>query len=58
MGYQEDKLIEAIIQCTINDDQTPGTGFLESAYRKALLIEMRKRNHGGQNQKEGNPLAE
>lgn len=52
MQYQEDKLTEAIIQCMIKVHQTLGPGFLESVYRKALLIEMTKRNLGAQNEKE------
>lgn len=40
--YGEDKLTEAVIQCIIKVHQSLGPGFLESIYRKALLIELKK----------------
>jgi GxxExxY protein len=44
MDYREDKLTESIIECIIKVHQTLGPGFLESIYRKALLIELTR--HG------------
>jgi len=52
IGYEGDRLTEAIIECIIKVHQTLGPGFLESVYRKALLIEMRKCNLGVQDEKE------
>lgn len=43
MAYQEDKLTETIIQSVIKVHQVLGPGFLESVYRKALLVELRRR---------------
>jgi GxxExxY protein len=40
--YRRDKLTEKIIRCIIQVHQTLGPGFLESVYRRALLIELRK----------------
>src|SRR5438067_13560185 len=44
MDYQKDKLTETIIDCIIKVHQTLGPGFLEGIYRRALLIELRKRH--------------
>ena len=52
MGYQEDKLTETIIQCIIKVHQTLGPGFLESVYRRALLVEIKKRNLSAETEKE------
>jgi GxxExxY protein len=38
-----DELTDKIIFCIITVHQTLGPGFLESIYRKALLLELRKR---------------
>ena len=50
--YGEYKLTEAVIQCIITVHQTLGPGFLESIYRKALLIELRKNGLHAENEKE------
>ena len=52
MDYQEDKLTEAIIQCIIKVHQTLGPGFLESVYRRALLVEIKQRNLPVETEKE------
>jgi len=44
MEYQQDKLTETIIQAIIKVHQTLGPGFLESIYRKTLLIELRSQS--------------
>jgi len=41
-GYRGDELTGRVIQCIIRVHQTLGPGFLESIYRRALLIELRK----------------
>src|SRR3989338_7175798 len=40
--YEKDKRTELIIQSIIRVHQILGPGFLESIYRKALMIELRK----------------
>ncbi len=40
--YQCDTLTQRIIWCIIQVHQTLGAGFLESVYRRALVIELRK----------------
>ena len=52
MNYQQDKLTETIIECIIQVHQTLGPGFLESIYRKSLLIELRKRDLTVETEKE------
>lgn len=52
MDYQQDKLTETIIQSIIQVHQTLGPGFLESVYRRALLLELRRRNLGVETEKE------
>ena len=47
-----EKLTGRIIQCVIHLHQTPGPGFLESVYRRALLIELRKQNLATEVEKE------
>ena len=42
MEYRQEKLTETIIECIVNVHETLAPGFLESVYRKALPIEMRK----------------
>ncbi len=42
MDYSEDKLTEKIIGCFIEVHKVLGPGFLESIYRKALLVELRQ----------------
>jgi len=41
MEYREDKLTETIIECVIQVHKQLGPGFLESIYRRALVIELR-----------------
>lgn len=52
MGYQEDELTGTIIDCIIKVHKTLGPGFLESIYRKALLIELRRRGLSVETEKE------
>ncbi|MGH7463558.1 MAG: GxxExxY protein [Longimicrobiales bacterium] len=40
--YRSDEITGRVIQCIIHVHQTLGHGFLESVYRRALLIELRK----------------
>ncbi|MEW6621260.1 MAG: GxxExxY protein, partial [bacterium] len=40
--YQENLLTEIIIQCIIKVHQTLDPGFLESIYRRAMVIELTK----------------
>lgn len=42
MEYQKDKLTERIIGSIVEVHRTLGPGFLESVYRRALLVELRK----------------
>ena len=42
MTYQQDQLTATIIECIIKVHKCLGPGFLESIYRKALLIELRR----------------
>jgi GxxExxY protein len=44
IGYRGDRLTGRVIQCIIHVHQTLGPGFLESVYRRALLIELRKQD--------------
>ena len=44
MEYQRDKLTDTIIQAIIRVHQTLGPGFLETIYRHALLLELRRLN--------------
>jgi len=41
MEILEDKLTEEVIKCIIKVHKTLGPGFLESVYRRALLLELR-----------------
>ena len=43
MKFSHDKVTHLIIDCIITVHQTLGPGFLESVYRRALVIELRKR---------------
>jgi hypothetical protein len=43
-GYRADRLTGRVIQCIIHVHQTLGPGFLESVYRRALLIELHKQD--------------
>jgi GxxExxY protein len=43
-SYRGDRLTGRVIQCIIHVHQTLGPGFLESVYRRALLIELRKQD--------------
>jgi len=52
MGDINDKLSEAIIACVIKVHQTLGPGFLESVYRRALMIELRKSGLKAETEKE------
>jgi GxxExxY protein len=51
-GYRGDRLTRRVIQCIIQVHQTLGPGFLESVYRRALLIELRKRDLATETEKE------
>jgi len=51
-SYLGDKLTEHIIQCVIQVHQTLGPGFLESVYRRAMLIELRKQGLATEVEKE------
>jgi len=42
MTYQQDQLTETIIECVIRVHKILGPGFLESIYRKALMIELKR----------------
>ena len=42
MAYHQHYLTEQIIQCIIRVHKTLGPGFLESIYRKALILELTK----------------
>ncbi len=42
MTYQQDHLTQTIIKCIIKVHKTLGPGFLESIYRKALMLELQK----------------
>ncbi len=52
MKYHESNLTDVIIQCIIQVHQTLGPGFLESVYRRSLLIEMKKRGLMAETEKE------
>ena len=41
-AYEQDSVTNRVIWCVIQVHQTLGPGFLESIYRNALLIELRK----------------
>src|SRR5918992_1426421 len=43
-GFRDERLTERVIECIIHVHQTLGPGFLESVYRRALLIELRKQH--------------
>jgi GxxExxY protein len=51
-GYRGDGLTRRVIQCVIQVHQTLGPGFLESVYRRALLIELRKQDLATDTEKE------
>jgi GxxExxY protein len=42
MAIHDDRLTDRIIHCIIRVHQTLGPGYLESIYRRALLIELRR----------------
>jgi GxxExxY protein len=50
--FRDEKLTERVIQCVIHVHQRIGPGFLESVYRNALLIELRKRGLATEVEKE------
>ena len=52
MKYADEELTGNIIECIIAVHQTLGPGFLESIYRRALLIEMRKKGLAAETEKE------
>src|SRR5262245_29658108 len=52
MTYQQDHLTQTIIECIIKVHSILGPGFLESIYRKSLLIELRNRNFFVETEKE------
>lgn len=46
-----DELTGRVIQCIIEVHQTLGPGFLESVYRRAMLIELRRQGLGADTEK-------
>jgi GxxExxY protein len=50
--FRDEKLTERIIQCIIHVHKTLGPGFLESVYRNAVLVELRKHNLSTEVEKE------
>jgi len=52
MEYKEDDLTNKIIKCIIQVHKTLGPGFLESIYRKSLLIELHNNNINAETEKE------
>ena len=52
MQYRDHKLTETIIQSIIRVHQVLGPGFLESIYRKAMVIELRRRGLAVETEKE------
>ncbi len=50
--YLENLLTERIIQCIIKVHQTLGPGFLETIYRKAMIIELAKQKLIAETEKE------
>lgn len=52
MQYRDDKLTETIVQSIIRVHQVLGPGFLESIYRKAMVIELRRRGLAVETEKE------
>ena len=52
MSYQQDLLTERVINGIIKVHSTLGPGFLESIYRNALAIELRKQNQAIEREKE------
>ena len=51
-NYKKDQLTEIIIKCIIKVHSILGPGFLESIYRKALMIELKKNNLKFETEKE------
>jgi len=49
---KETELTEKIIQCIIKVHQTLGPGFLESIYRKSLILELNKEQLKAETEKE------
>ena len=45
MKFTHDRLTQLVISCIITVHQTLGPGFLESVYRRALVVELRKRGY-------------
>ena len=52
MSYQQDLVTERVINGIIKVHSTLGPGFLESIYRNALAIELRKQNLAIEREKE------
>jgi len=52
MDMSDDTLTEIIISCIIRVHQILGPGFLESVYRRALIIELKKKNLSIESEKE------
>ena len=50
--FRGEKLTERIIECIIHVHQTIGPGFLETVYRNAMIIELRKRGLATEVEKE------
>jgi GxxExxY protein len=42
MNWKNDALSQKVIGCIIRVHQTLGAGFLESIYRRALLVDLRE----------------
>ena len=52
MKYEEHNLTQSVIQCIIRVHQQLGPGFLESIYRKSLLIELNNNGLSATTEKE------
>lgn len=52
MDMPDENLTELIINCIIRVHQALGPGFLESVYRRALLIELKSKNLSTETEKE------
>ena len=52
MNYSDDTLTERIIECIIQVHQSLGSGFLESIYQNALMIELKSQQLNTETEKE------
>jgi GxxExxY protein len=50
--FRDEQLTERIIGCVIHVHKTLGPGFLESVYKSAVLVELRKQNLSTEVEKE------